>query len=78
MHKSSLFRKILIWQRGGGEWGDSCGKEVLGETPQDAVRGGSPRSHGKRAIPRSPHALTKSLETESSRIGSFSVIEVFY
>ncbi|REJ10162.1 hypothetical protein DYE48_05480 [Halobacillus trueperi] len=41
---------------------------MLGETPQDAVRGGSPRSHGKRVIPRSPHPLHKSLETESSRI----------
>ncbi|REJ06348.1 hypothetical protein DYE48_19000 [Halobacillus trueperi] len=39
-----------------------------GETPQDAVRGGSPRSRGKRAIPRSPHPLNKSLETESSTI----------
>ncbi|REJ08971.1 hypothetical protein DYE48_11350 [Halobacillus trueperi] len=41
-----------------------------GETPQDAVRGGSPRSRGKRAIPRSPYPLNKSLETESSRNGS--------
>ncbi|REJ08314.1 hypothetical protein DYE48_14230 [Halobacillus trueperi] len=63
--------EILIWQRGGGEWRDSCGKKVLGETPQDAVRGGSPRSRGKRAITRSLHPLNKSLETESSRKGSF-------
>ncbi|REJ11259.1 hypothetical protein DYE48_02370 [Halobacillus trueperi] len=45
---------------------------MLGETPQDAIRGGSPRSRGKRAIPRSPHPLNKSLETESSTKGSFS------
>ncbi|REJ11125.1 hypothetical protein DYE48_01645 [Halobacillus trueperi] len=43
---------------------------MLGETPQDAVRGGSPRSRGKRVIPRSPHPLNKSLETESSSIGA--------
>ncbi len=43
-------------------------KKVHGETPQDAVRGGSPRSRGKRAIPRSPHPLNKSLETEASTI----------
>ncbi|REJ05649.1 hypothetical protein DYE48_20210 [Halobacillus trueperi] len=54
--------------RGGGEWRDSCGKKVHGETPQDAVRGGSPRSRGKRAIPRSPIHLYKTLETESSTI----------
>ena len=30
-------------KRGGGEWRDSCGKRVLGETPQDGVRGGSRR-----------------------------------
>ncbi|REJ08624.1 hypothetical protein DYE48_13105 [Halobacillus trueperi] len=64
--------EILILQRGGGEWRDSCGKKVYGETPQDAVRGGSPRSRGKRAIPRSPYPLNKSLETESSTIGIFS------
>ncbi|REJ09103.1 hypothetical protein DYE48_11505 [Halobacillus trueperi] len=58
-----------MWKRGGGEWGDSCGKKVHGETPQDAVRGGSPRSRGKRVIPRSPHPLNKSLENESSAIG---------
>ncbi len=29
-------------------------KKVHGETPQDAVRGGSPRSRGKRAIPLRP------------------------
>ncbi|RDY70827.1 hypothetical protein DXT76_11400 [Halobacillus trueperi] len=46
--------ETLVWQRGGGEWRDSCGEKVLGETPQDAVRGVSPRSRGKRAIPRSP------------------------
>ncbi|REJ06725.1 hypothetical protein DYE48_18510 [Halobacillus trueperi] len=46
--------EILIWQKGGGEWGDSCGKKVHGETPQSEARGGSPRSRGKRAIPRSP------------------------
>ncbi|REJ06691.1 hypothetical protein DYE48_18335 [Halobacillus trueperi] len=63
--------EILIWQRCGGGWRDSCGKKVHGETPQDAVRGGSPRSRGKRAIPRSTHSLSKSLETESSTIGSF-------
>ncbi|REJ10151.1 hypothetical protein DYE48_05420 [Halobacillus trueperi] len=51
--------EILKWQRGGGEWRDSCGKKVHGETPQDAVRGGSPRSRGKRAIPRSPIHSTK-------------------
>ncbi|RDY72186.1 hypothetical protein DXT76_03600, partial [Halobacillus trueperi] len=45
----NLFRQV-----GGGEWRDSCGKKVHGETPQDEVRGGSPRSRGKRAIPRSP------------------------
>ncbi|REJ05755.1 hypothetical protein DYE48_20000 [Halobacillus trueperi] len=39
-----------------------------GETPQDAVRGGSPRSHGKRLIPRSPHPLNKSLEIKSYTI----------
>ncbi|REJ07285.1 hypothetical protein DYE48_16360 [Halobacillus trueperi] len=44
---------------GGGEWRDSCGKRVLGETPQDAVRGGSTRSRGKRVIPRSPIHSTK-------------------
>ncbi|REJ09765.1 hypothetical protein DYE48_09215 [Halobacillus trueperi] len=49
----------LPWQRGGGEWGDSCGKKVLGETPQSEARGGSPRSRGKRVIPRSPiHSKT--------------------
>ncbi|REJ06780.1 hypothetical protein DYE48_18050 [Halobacillus trueperi] len=53
---------------GGGEWGDSCGKKVHGETPQDAVRGDSPRSRGKRLIPRSPYPRNTSLETESSRI----------
>ncbi len=58
----------LPWQRGGGEWRDSCGKKVQGETPQDAVRGGSPRSRGKRVIPRSPYPLNKSLEIESSTI----------
>ncbi|REJ04886.1 hypothetical protein DYE48_20980, partial [Halobacillus trueperi] len=26
--------EILKWQRGGGEWRDSCGKKVHGETPQ--------------------------------------------
>ncbi|SDO94949.1 hypothetical protein SAMN05421677_109149 [Halobacillus aidingensis] len=45
-------------------------EKVHGETPKDAVRGGSPRSRGKRAIPRSSHPLTKSLENESSTIGS--------
>ncbi|REJ05784.1 hypothetical protein DYE48_19940 [Halobacillus trueperi] len=64
--------EILTWLKGGGEWRDSCGKKVLGETPQDAVRGGSPRSRGKRVIPRSPHPLNKSLETESSTILPFS------
>ncbi|REJ11237.1 hypothetical protein DYE48_02255 [Halobacillus trueperi] len=37
-----------------------------GETPQDAVRGGSPRSRGKRVIPLRPHLLNKSLEIEPS------------
>ncbi|REJ10052.1 hypothetical protein DYE48_04875 [Halobacillus trueperi] len=59
-----------LYERGGGEWRDSCGKKVHGETSQDAVRGGSPRSRGKRAILRSPHPLNKILETESSTIGS--------
>ncbi|REJ09383.1 hypothetical protein DYE48_09840 [Halobacillus trueperi] len=58
----------LPWQKGEGGWRDSCGKKVLGETPQDAVRGGSPRSRGKRAIPLRPHPLNKSIETESSTI----------
>ncbi|RDY70706.1 hypothetical protein DXT76_11530, partial [Halobacillus trueperi] len=39
-------------------------------TPQDAVRGGSPRSRGKRVIPRSPNPPHKHLETKSSRKGS--------
>ncbi|REJ09779.1 hypothetical protein DYE48_06595 [Halobacillus trueperi] len=69
--------EILIWQRGGGEWRDSCGTKVHGETPQDAVRGGSPHSRGKRAIPRSPDPHNKHLETESSTIGSLSVIGIF-
>ncbi|SDP77391.1 hypothetical protein SAMN05421677_13511 [Halobacillus aidingensis] len=43
-------------------------KKVHGETPQDAVRGDSPRSRGKRLIPRSPYPRNTSLETESSRI----------
>ncbi|REJ10037.1 hypothetical protein DYE48_04795, partial [Halobacillus trueperi] len=51
--------ETLIRQRGGGEWGDSCGKKVLGETPQSEARGGSPRSRGKRLIPRSPIHSTK-------------------
>ncbi|REJ10066.1 hypothetical protein DYE48_04950 [Halobacillus trueperi] len=42
-----------------------------GETPQSEARGGSPRSRGKRVIPRSPHQLNKSLETESSTNGSY-------
>ncbi|REJ10666.1 hypothetical protein DYE48_04085 [Halobacillus trueperi] len=46
---------------------------MLGETPQDEVRGGSPRSRGKRSIPRSPHPLNKSLETESSTILLYSL-----
>ncbi|GEN55410.1 hypothetical protein HFA01_36720 [Halobacillus faecis] len=51
-------------------------EKVQGETPQDAVRGDSPRSRGKRAIPRSPHPLNKSIETESSRNLPFSLIFV--
>ncbi len=47
-------------------------EKVHGETPQNAVRGGSPRSRGKRVIPRSPHPPNEHLETESSTIGSFS------
>ncbi|REJ08108.1 hypothetical protein DYE48_14435 [Halobacillus trueperi] len=68
--------EILLWQKGGGEWRAPCGRKVLGETPQDAVRGGSPRSCGKRAIPRSPPPLNKSLETEFSRIGSIYKVGV--
>ncbi|REJ06873.1 hypothetical protein DYE48_17805 [Halobacillus trueperi] len=49
-----------------------------GETPQDAVRGGSPRSRGKRAIPRSPHTLDKSLETESSTILLYCLRSIIY
>ncbi|REJ09358.1 hypothetical protein DYE48_09705 [Halobacillus trueperi] len=63
--------EILSRTKGFWEWGNSCGKKVLGETPQDEVRGGSPRSRGKRAIPRSPRPLNKSLEIESSTIQSF-------
>ncbi|SDN80006.1 hypothetical protein SAMN05421677_101155 [Halobacillus aidingensis] len=47
-------------------------KKVHGETPQSEARGGSPSSRGKRFIPRRPHPLNKSLETESSTIGSIS------
>ncbi|REJ09363.1 hypothetical protein DYE48_09730 [Halobacillus trueperi] len=48
--------ETLIWQRGGGEWRDSCGKKVLGETPQSGARGGSPRPRGKRVIPLRPQS----------------------
>ncbi|REJ09565.1 hypothetical protein DYE48_08285 [Halobacillus trueperi] len=48
-----------------------------GETPQDAVRGGSPRSLGKQAITRSPHPLNKNLETASSIKGSLSLIRQY-
>ncbi|SDP53634.1 hypothetical protein SAMN05421677_12161 [Halobacillus aidingensis] len=34
-------------------------KKVQGETPQSEARGGSPRSRGKRLIPRSPTHSTK-------------------
>ncbi|SDP33987.1 hypothetical protein SAMN05421677_11662 [Halobacillus aidingensis] len=61
----------LPWQKGEGEWRDSCGKKVLGETPQDAVRGGSPRSRGKQAIPRSPTHSTKVSKLNLPQSGAF-------
>ncbi|MEL3973883.1 hypothetical protein AAEO50_16485 [Rossellomorea oryzaecorticis] len=39
---------------------DSCGKSVLGETPQERMRrGGSPTARGKRSLPRKSTAVFK-------------------
>ncbi|REJ08285.1 hypothetical protein DYE48_14080 [Halobacillus trueperi] len=75
-YSRSVF-EILIWQRGGGEWRDSCGKKVHGETPQDAVQGGSPRSRGKRAIPRSPIHLIKVSKPTLPRSGAYLIVSIF-
>ncbi|SFJ64940.1 hypothetical protein SAMN04487936_103188 [Halobacillus dabanensis] len=58
--------ETLIWQRGGGEWRDACGKRVLGETPQ-GLRRLTARPTESEPFPGAPRA-PQYLETESSRI----------
>ncbi|RDY70798.1 hypothetical protein DXT76_11285 [Halobacillus trueperi] len=49
---------------------------MLGETPQDGVRGGSGALPRKASYSPQPHSLNTHLETEFSRILPLSVIKI--
>ncbi len=66
----------LPWQRGGGEWRDSCGNRVLGETPQGVSLRRLTALPRKASHSPQPHPLNKSLEIESSTILPFSLITI--
>ncbi|MDD9784369.1 hypothetical protein PVE99_18570 [Priestia megaterium] len=47
----------------GGQDEDSCGKSVIGETPQEHTRrGGSPTARGKRSLARDLIAVSQAVQ----------------
>ncbi len=67
----------LLFQQGlEGDDEDSCGINMIGETPESVARGGSAHAHGKRIVPRRTFTLAQFLETESSTIRPYCVISL--